>query len=336
MKKILLAAVAALAMVSCSQNEIDGIDNGKQDGRAEIKFSYTPVTRATVITSTTLGNFTVNAYANEKETYDADASSIIGQGYFEREKNEDGSNADTWSSTNKYYWPSNKNVHFFGYDVKSTEATFTKESTGYPTLKYTVPTIVASQHDLLVAKSEKQTYTPNSTVTLQFKHALTQVLFSLKGDDANVTYTVKSVTIKGVNKEGTYNYGTETWTPGSAIETTGYTATPTTSVAVSGTTATNLGTDNNTIFMLMPQTIPSGAKIAVTYSAKITLDGTETEIHSDSAPVEVDLAGEWTKGTKITYTLVLSGDKIKIGGTITADDDWTTPTTAPADVNVNN
>ena len=37
MKKILFAAVAALAITSCSQNEMDGIDNG-QKGKAEIRF----------------------------------------------------------------------------------------------------------------------------------------------------------------------------------------------------------------------------------------------------------------------------------------------------------
>lgn len=30
MKKILFAAVAALAITSCSQNEMDGIDNGQR------------------------------------------------------------------------------------------------------------------------------------------------------------------------------------------------------------------------------------------------------------------------------------------------------------------
>ena len=34
MKKILFAAVAALAITSCSQNEMDGIDNG-QKGKAD-------------------------------------------------------------------------------------------------------------------------------------------------------------------------------------------------------------------------------------------------------------------------------------------------------------
>ena len=72
MKKILFAAVAALAITSCSQNEMDGIDNG-QKGKAEIRFGYTPVTRATVTTTNSLGNFTVNAYSSDGATYSTDA-----------------------------------------------------------------------------------------------------------------------------------------------------------------------------------------------------------------------------------------------------------------------
>ena len=36
MKKILFAALAALAITSCSQNEIDGIDNGTPKSKNEI------------------------------------------------------------------------------------------------------------------------------------------------------------------------------------------------------------------------------------------------------------------------------------------------------------
>jgi len=36
MKKILFAALAALAITSCSQNEIDGIDNGTPKSKAFI------------------------------------------------------------------------------------------------------------------------------------------------------------------------------------------------------------------------------------------------------------------------------------------------------------
>lgn len=36
MKKILFAALAALAITSCSQNEIDGIDNGTPKSKREL------------------------------------------------------------------------------------------------------------------------------------------------------------------------------------------------------------------------------------------------------------------------------------------------------------
>lgn len=206
MKKILFAAVAALAITSCSQNEMDGIDNG-QKGKAEIRFGYTPVTRATVTTTNSLGNFTVNAYSSDGATYSTDALDVISNGYFTKKNGE-----DVWESTEKYYWPVGKKMHFFGYDTTSSEATFTKETAGYPTLKYTIATDITSQHDLLVAKLENQEYSTTNAVSLPFKHALTQVLFNLKGDDETVTYTVKSVAINGVFKDGKYNYETGIWT----------------------------------------------------------------------------------------------------------------------------
>lgn len=320
MKKILFAAMAALAITSCTQNEIDGIDNEKQDARKEIKFGYTAVTRATAITTPTLGNFTVNAYANRAETYSpTGAITIIDNGYFTRSANE-------WGSTNKYYWPTNKKVHFFGYNANSDSATFATGDTGYPTLQYEVAIDVDKQYDLLVAKLENQTYNPaNNNISLGFKHALTQVVFSLKGDDNNVTYTVKSIAIKGIYKDGKYNYGTETWEEQTSKETTGYTATPSTAITVNGTTEANFSTDNNTTFILMPQTIPVDAKITVTYSATITLNETETEIHPTSTPIDVDLTGTWATGSKMTYTLILSGDKIKLEGNVSGTE-WDTST----------
>ena len=53
---------------------------------------------------------------------------------------------------------------------------------------------------------ENQEYSTTNAVSLPFKHALTQVLFNLKGDDETVTYTVKSVAINGVFKDGKYKF----------------------------------------------------------------------------------------------------------------------------------
>lgn len=334
MKKILFAAVAALAITSCSQNEMDGIDNG-QKGKAEIRFGYTPVTRATVTTTNSLGNFTVNAYSSDGATYSTDALDVISNGYFTKKNGE-----DVWESTEKYYWPVGKKMHFFGYDTTSSEATFTKETAGYPTLKYTTWPDITSQHDLLVAKLENQEYSTTNAVSLPFKHALTQVLFNLKGDDETVTYTVKSVAINGVFKDGKYNYETGIWTDHINKEETGYVATPTNATVVNGTTATLLGTytDNNdynsTTLMLMPQTVPDDATIVVTYSATKKYGDVDTEIHAESNPITVSLGGKtWTEGKKTTYTLILSGDKVKIDGKIDTSDDWATNGDSDIDIN---
>lgn len=61
-------------------------------------------------------------------------------------------------------------------------ATYAKEDGKFPTLKYTVLTDVNKQEDLLVAQqANKSKENNNPSVNLNFKHALAQVYFKLKG-----------------------------------------------------------------------------------------------------------------------------------------------------------
>ena len=296
MKKILLAAVAALAMVSCSQNEIDGIDNGKQDGRAEIKFGYTPVTRSTVINTGDFNKFHVRAYAGDD--YSASANEIISDGTFSK-------NNDAWSEVNgkKYYWPATGNVSFFGYNLD--EATY-KTDGGYPTIEYTIAADIKDQKDLLVSKYLKRAYTPNE-ISLPFTHALSQVLFTVEGDDTDLTYTVESITINSVYSSNTYYYNTG-W--GTATTPTNYTLTPSANVVVTGTTPKEF-IDENGVAILMPQDV-TDKTISITYTAKKTADDTPVKVDS---PATVTLKGTWTAGKKTTYKLILSAAQIKLGGT---------------------
>ena len=57
MKKILFAALAALAITSCSQNEIDGIDNGTPKSKNEIGVN-TIVKKSSRATVTSNSSFT--------------------------------------------------------------------------------------------------------------------------------------------------------------------------------------------------------------------------------------------------------------------------------------
>ena len=65
MKKILLAAVAALAIVGCSQNE----EIEKAGEKAEINFSTVVKgsTKALIMTTDNLEDFTVNAYRTKDD-----------------------------------------------------------------------------------------------------------------------------------------------------------------------------------------------------------------------------------------------------------------------------
>lgn len=297
MKKTLLAVVAALAMVSCSQNEIDGIDNGKQDGRKEIKFGYSPVTRSTVIETSSFRTFYTNAYAGDD--YTASAQQIIAAGEF---NSSDGTN---WISkeNKKYYWPATGKVSFFGYNLA--DAIY-KTDAGYPTLDYTIESTISAQKDLLVSKLLAQAYTQDA-ISLPFTHALSQVLFTVEGEDASLTYTVESIKVNQVNSKGTYNY-TSGWSAQSVLA--DYTITPTANVEVKGK-ATQAFTDADGVAILMPQDV-TDKTIQITYSASYTDGGTAVKVES---PATVTLKGSWTPGKKTTYKLVLSAADIKLGGT---------------------
>lgn len=293
MKKILLAAVATLAMVSCSQNEIDGIDNGKQDGRKEIKFGYSPVTRSTEITTDNFNHFIVYAYAGAD--YSIAANLIINKGEFKK--------VTDWTSTQKYYWPETGNLSFLGYNL---DDAIYKTDGAYPTLEYTIKSAIAAQEDLLVSRHLDQEYS-SSDISLPFQHALSQVLFTVEGDDADLTYTVEKIEINQVNSVGTYDYQTTEWTATSTPE--DYTITPNANVEVVGKTVQTFA-DASGVAILMPQDV-TGKTIKITYSAKHT-DGAAVKVES---PATVTLKGSWIPGKRTTYKLVLSAAQIKLAGT---------------------
>lgn len=308
MKKILLAAVATLAMVSCSQNEIDGIDNGKQDGRKEIKFGYSPVTRSTVLNTANFKHFIINAYAGSDGSTNftpSDAQIIANGGFSEN-------NGWTADGDKKYYWPVSGYAHFFGHNSVLQDAAV-YDATTYPSITYTVAKTIKDQEDLLVAKSIHTKKV--ESLTLKFTHALSQVAFKLKGDDSDLTYTVSKITIKDVCDKNSYDYSTELW--GTAEGNATYDLIPTDNVEVKGTTETDFA-DKDGIAILMPQSV-TNKEIEITYAAKYTTGNAGVAVNS---PATVKLDGTWAKGKKTTYTLELSAAKIDVTGTINTD--WIT------------
>ena len=187
------------------------------------------------------------------------------------------------SWTTDVYWPGGtKKATFFAYAPYNSSATLTSD-TGTPKISYTVPSEIANQQDLLVAKStEDISCDGNDPVALDFKHVLSAIKF-VKGDTPGYK-EIKEIQISGVKNQGTLNMNSQSW------ENTSSSATYSISTI-----------DENTVCFLMPQSVPSGAKLSVT----LTNGGTEHTF-------EADLDGtSWEAGHQYTYKISVN----KVTGT---------------------
>ena len=329
MKKILFAALAALAITSCTQNE----EIEAPAKKAEIKFNtaVSKNSRATTTQTADFKSFTAYAYNYEQATW---ASATALNTFFSNiTYNLSGS---TWTGTNTagqdqtFYWPESDYVSFFAYsgdaviwsDAKVENATITA-----PQLTYTVNDDVAQQKDIIVAelmnKQKSQNADPTGDITLTFKHALTKIGFKIKGEGTNVNYIVSSIRINAKNK-GTYTYkatGTNTtdlggWELANDAESKSYTINlAADDQAITGeATAKDLCTNNNYIAMLIPQPL-TDLTIDVYYIAK---QGNVTLRDKTTTPETIALKGTtatWESGKYIVYTLGLKGgEKMNVKG----------------------
>lgn len=187
MKKILFSAAMALVLVSCSRDEVIEINRDSD----EIRFGVVTdaATRAADVycNNNLPGAFTV--YANHN-----------GQTYIDGDLIQKDSTA--WvNKTGVRYWPKG-DVSFYAH-VNGTG--FTWASGEVPTITdYTVDTLVANQKDLLYAVKTQS----EGQVTLNFRHALSQIVFQAKNTNANLYVEIKGVTICKLGNVNTFTYPT--------------------------------------------------------------------------------------------------------------------------------
>lgn len=300
MKKILFVALAAATMMSCTENEV--IENAGNKKVVKFGTAVSSTTRAAItnIAALQASGFTVYAYNTGK---DAAGTGLLNNKFMDNLAVT--YSAPNWTFTGTYYWPLDQKIQFFAY-AKDTDATYNVAADAkYPTIDYTIAAEPAQQKDFVVAEAVNQT-SSNNTVTLKFNHVLTQVNFSVKGDDENLTYKIASLKIEGVANTGTYSYGTDIWTATGTAGT--YTYPIAADASVTGTTAVKLDQDNGAL-MLMPQTLTAAAKINITYSVYNGNDPVAAEI---TAPVALTGTAAWEPGKKIRYTLTLANNAAKV------------------------
>lgn len=239
----------------------------------------TPKTRAW-LKSTIDGNFGTLACKNGSATPDF---------FYNKEVNKDGKmlQPEVWASSIpklKFYavYP-----YMDGTDAKQQLVQPTAGSMPY--IAFEASTDIANQTDLMTAETAVLNYTPTGgaphVVPLKFYHALTAIRFGI-GRNLSWNKTIKSIEFLGIYKAGHFDLATKTWSNQGGIQNFKLDNINKSTSEVQNTVIVK---DGNT-FLMVPQTVPAGAKIVITFS--------------DNSHITANIGGkEWKAGTTKTYMM---------------------------------
>ena len=248
---------------------------------------------------------------------------------------------DPWTYDNTRYWVANRVFHFFAvwpYSKDCDYVTDVKSVSGIGPYGYSVTfeTPAAADQELLTAQAtvKAETNDISDPVNLNFQHALTNVNLKIWRNGASESVQdkvkVKEVTISNVKKKGTltttidgssWDYSSEkmnftkTYAEGTYAE--GIEISQ--AQIIDGELVPNAISQNNPSnnspcvpfgedgLLFIPQPITSGDPIRVT--VKYYLYDQEEKEWEEKILIAFLPEGTWPAGKRLTYNLILSGDK---------------------------
>lgn len=230
-KTVFIAALAVVAMASCTKNELKVPSNG-----TDAVISFQPVvanaTKAGYITNSSIApvgstsdfKFTVYAWYTHNAEMTASTTTATATKYMDAvEVSYKSSHDDTtqgeggWSPATTYYWPKNGYLSFDAYapSAASTDGTFSPSvEHGLQITNYTVKDL-AQQYDLLYSTRtlNKTTSTGGNNdtydgVDIKFKHALSAIEVTAKTfADYSDAIKLKKITILNAYNKGNFSQG---------------------------------------------------------------------------------------------------------------------------------
>ena len=222
------------------------------------------------------------------------------------------SSSATWhvADAENAKWPMNNElVSFHAYAPHSTKSYSMLSSTAdntnvLTTIHYDASkTDITNQPDLIVATQtgSRSNASANKDVALQFSHALTAVTFAMSSDLADVIGTganLEKVRLVGIPnqgdcqlmaKDGKHTAASQSWTNINGSETFEFDLSKQNVTAGKDLALTS----GNQTLMMIPQTLPSGAKAEFIF-----------KINGNSQTLSVDLANtKWVAGSSVIYKL---------------------------------
>lgn len=326
-KKVLLAALSALALTACVDDETIEMNPGNA---VAFRPSTENSTRATVTTSNTIQDFKVWGYYRKSDN--ADYTSFMEEQVVSKAGNE-------WVYSPVRFWPTWGEVDFYSVSPADVTTNITKDA--QQILDYTVNTDPSKQIDLLYAVNMGCS---NKEVPVNFRHALSQVVFKAKTINPSIQVDIESISLYVMGK-GTFTFPTKTttaitqsntyedaaedetfgkWTLSTAYEdmksySTNLTAPKT--VPTNGT-AIDVTTTADGVLLLMPQVLAANNVTVPGYDEPMPIFPTMSiscRIYNVSGEDKVQVwgwndgfrdinnipfEGTWQQGRKYTYTLI--------------------------------
>lgn len=348
----MFAAVASVALASCTKNEVKPVEIDQ-----EITYQ-TITTKAEASSFASDRHFTSYAYMLPYgQTWDSNYSS--GSAYIADADISYHTTPYEWKAEKTYYWPKQGSLTFFAWSTYTTsKASLTDATVGCTQAKgiqVNAFDITKNKNvDFLVAEVAKDkkanetqhqdgsSHTWAKGVPTVFKHALSKLVFKVVtvkngepydySDDA-VTFTVKSIKLKGVNNNLAYSQDWQsgntaskhTWTdPTPAVE---IDVPVFTGEYVATNTATALTPATGNYSIVIPQSFDSDDVLEIIYEIKTEfISGkpvTETVTINDKRLSEIYTA-KWEPGMEYTLTIKLGIDEVLWDPTLV---DWAVGTT---------
>lgn len=331
MKKFLfLAAMATLALSSCSKNEV--YENKQDPGMIVYNTSVGKQTKATEVAISQLqadaNGFGIKAYFHDT-TPIATATSFTK--YIDDAVKYTTPN---WVNVSgkTYYWPLTGNLSYFAFYPVAAPTAFTDAASGQaPAFTYSVKA-VASQEDLMAATTLNQTKPATPTaVAINLRHLLSQIKFTAKVNDTGYSAKITSIQISGAKDQSTFSYTTDPTAAATSAGTWGSATGSATYTYFTGTATINTTSyadiTGGTTLMILPQAAAAGTfKFTVAYDT-YAKDASNNDFKIGSFTKDVDMqALVINKKYNYQLTLPIGTDPITFNPSVTP---WDNESTVP-------
>ena len=198
--KYLAVALSAVALVACNNEDVLEVNQGRG---ISFQVATEASTRAQATTTTSIDEFKVWGFTDGKTLMNG------------LEVSKDGND---WTYDGTIFWPAT-DVDF--YSVSPADVTGVNiTSSSQKITGFTVNTDQSQQVDLLYAVNKDETKEDHaaSAVNINFRHALSQIVFKAKNTNKNLKVIVKGVKIANIKKKGDFTYPTSATTDNVASE----------------------------------------------------------------------------------------------------------------------